>query len=774
MLGLLQVNYSVIIFFNILLAVVVIASLRSTAAYRTPKLNFLGLTVSIISWLVSLLLLNSSYDPNIVNFFGRFAFVGPSFVMLFFYFFTSNFPRQNENNKKLNLFITAQSVFGAVISMTPLVLKEIDLSKGSPSPTIGEGYFLYTLTLLLPLILSFTTLLRKYKISSPQEKKQVKLIALGFGVTVLIALTTNLVLPLTTGDATISLFGPYSVIPFLGVIALVILRYRFLEIRFLFGKFIYFSVQASLLYGAFYFFISIYLLLFGSVFAPQAFLLGIPISYGFMLVYNGFNKVIREYTDTRLINPGYNPLEVADQFNREVSTILETKDVANKTMEVLAKTIRPEFLGLIVMHEDDNHEWESYAYKEETALPAKDFKLTVNIWDEVDDYPIVADDLEYELQNRFRHIPHLIEEVSKLMQAHNLKVIFPLSEKDRITGMLLLGKKEADSPYSIQDLKFLNSLASIVSLSINRSILYQEIQDFNIELQKQVNEATTELKTKNKTLEETLRNLEEIRRQERDMIDVMGHELRTPISIVRNALLVLDSKFKKSSGEIEKDTLGKYLEMAVESVRREITLIETLLSATKVEGNRIQLQFTKVDIVDVIEDSLEALKRDATLKGLPVNFNKPAGEVFIYADRVRTQEIMDNYLSNAIKYTPKGTIDITLEPGEKLTTLLVKDSGIGISQADIEKLGKKFFRAQPHYSSDQGARPSGTGLGLFVTFELIEVMNGKRIVESTLGKGSTFGFTLPTFTGQENKSIDQTFMTDPRIAKQAVDTGVKV
>jgi signal transduction histidine kinase len=256
------------------------------------------------------------------------------------------------------------------------------------------------------------------------------------------------------------------------------------------------------------------------------------------------------------------------------------------------------------------------------------------------------------------------------------------------------------------------------------------------------------------------------------MIDVMGHELRTPISIVRNALLVMHSKFKKD-GQVEKETLGKYLEMAVESVRRELTLIETLLSATKVEGNRIQLQFTKVDLIDVVEDSIEALKRDAIMKNLPLNFEKPKQEIFIYADRVRTQEIMDNFLSNAIKYTPKGKIDILIGTDDKFATLRVQDTGIGIAKSDVEKLGKKFFRAQPHYSAEQGARPSGTGLGLYVTFELIDVMNGKRIVESELGKGSTFGFALPLFNGQEDQSIDQTFMADPKLAKEVIDTGVK-
>lgn len=209
--------------------------------------------------------------------------------------------------------------------------------------------------------------------------------------------------------------------------------------------------------------------------------------------------------------------------------------------------------------------------------------------------------------------------------------------------------------------------------------------------------------------------------------------------------------------------------MAIESVRRELTLIETLLSATKVEGNRIQLHLTKIDMKDVIDDSLEALRRDAQEKGLTINYDPPQHEIIAYADRVRTQEVMDNFLSNAIKYTPRGQITISVGEDDGFAWISVKDSGVGISREDIKKLGKKFFRAQPHYSAEDGARPSGTGLGLYVTFELIDVMNGKRDIQSEIGKGSTFSFYLPSYTEQEDTQIDQTFMTNPALAKETID-----
>lgn len=766
MLGILQVNYLIIIFINLLLCFVVLASIKKPLSYLKAKLYFLGIIISIIFWLVSLLVLNTSTDMGTIFFVGRFAFVGPNFIMLSLYSFTSLFPLKLKLPKVELRLIWIFSIIGASISMTELVIKDIKTQEGSLVPEFGQAYFFYTITLLAPLLLSFRNLYLNFKKSNFKEKQQIKLLAVGFGITVITAMTTNLVIPLVTGNATSSLFGPYSVIPFLLFISISILRYRFLDIRFLLGKFIYFTLQALLLFSGFYLFNIIYNLLFGTPFTIEAIILGIPLSYAFMALYTGFNQLIREYTDTRLINPGYNPLELLDQYNREVSVIVELKTLAEKSLEVIAKTIRPELSAIMV--ETSENQWQDFSYKKQKDINLNDFKSVINIWSEHDTRPIFFDYLDLDILDRFSTMPHIITELKNAMEKHTVRVLYPFIENKKLFGILILGQKDGDSPYTIQDVKFLDSFANALSLSINRSLLYKEIQDFNIELQKQVEDATRELKIKNKSLEDAIANLEEVRRQERDMIDVMGHELRTPISIVRNALLVLDSKYKNSKGQVDKDTLGKYLDMAVESVRREITLIETLLSATKVEGNRIQLQLTKVDLLDVVCDSLEALKRDAIQKGLKVIYNPPKEKIYIYADRVRVQEIMDNFLNNAIKYTPKGQIEIIISTTATTGIVDVKDTGVGISKTDIEKLGRKFFRAQPHYSAEHGARPSGTGLGLYVTFELIDAMGGERRVSSEVGKGSTFGFSFPLYTNQPDQHVDQTFMTDPGLAKKAV------
>ncbi|MEP7104092.1 MAG: ATP-binding protein [Candidatus Dojkabacteria bacterium] len=258
-------------------------------------------------------------------------------------------------------------------------------------------------------------------------------------------------------------------------------------------------------------------------------------------------------------------------------------------------------------------------------------------------------------------------------------------------------------------------------------------------------------------LETALTEVQALRQHEQDMIDIMGHELRTPISIVRNALGMLELELK-NTGEIKKENLGKFLGISMESARREVRLVETLLSSAKADSRGFQLLFEKVDFLDVINDSLEFFAREAEKKGLQIKYTRPSEEYLVYADRTRIQEVMDNFLSNAVKYTEKGYIKITPRKEGDFAWIDVSDTGIGMSEKDLKSIGQKFYRVDQYMDSELTGsekpniiRPGGTGLGLYVTFSLIKVMDGKVEVKSQIGVGTTFSFCMPLFKGQESK-----------------------
>jgi len=169
------------------------------------------------------------------------------------------------------------------------------------------------------------------------------------------------------------------------------------------------------------------------------------------------------------------------------------------------------------------------------------------------------------------------------------------------------------------------------------------------------------------------------------------------------------------------------------------------------------LKLEEIDIVKEIEMAIVGHEFKAKEKGLGLVNSVLKDTPSIFADHARLIEVLNNLIDNAIKYTERGTVTIDSSFDEKMVYISVIDSGQGISEEDIANLGKKFFRVGNYLNKGEGkpdvVRPGGTGLGLYVTFGLVEKMGGKITVESKIGVGSTFTFSLPRYVGQDSGKV---------------------
>jgi signal transduction histidine kinase len=262
------------------------------------------------------------------------------------------------------------------------------------------------------------------------------------------------------------------------------------------------------------------------------------------------------------------------------------------------------------------------------------------------------------------------------------------------------------------------------------------IKEFNELLSLKVRQATSQLRINNEKLRETLKF-------ERDMIDIMGHELRTPISIARNAIFLTNRYL--NGNDIDLAKARNYSATALKNTQKEVDLLNTLLTATKIDNNRLELHPEQVDLVKVVNGSMLEFVRKAKEKGLELTKVLPKDSI-VWLDKARIQEVMDNLIDNAIKYTEKGFVDIELKNYKSRVVFCVSDSGKGIPQIHIKKLGKKFYRVD-NYVDKKGdldiVRPGGTGLGLYVTFSLVKEMGGTIKITSKERKGSCFKVSLP-------------------------------
>lgn len=220
-----------------------------------------------------------------------------------------------------------------------------------------------------------------------------------------------------------------------------------------------------------------------------------------------------------------------------------------------------------------------------------------------------------------------------------------------------------------------------------------------------------------------------------DFVSMAAHELRTPITAIRGYISLLDPSKNPNLTEDQ----AMYVSRTAISANQLLTLVENLLNVSKIEKGNININLTKVDFNHIIDNVLITENDIAKQKNISIVFHRQENLPPVDADAFRISEVLTNLISNAINYTnPSGTITITTEFDDKLVTVHVSDTGEGIPKEAISHLFTKFFRVGGKL--EQGSK--GTGLGLFISKAIVEMHKGTIWVESELGKGSTFSFTL--------------------------------
>ncbi len=221
-----------------------------------------------------------------------------------------------------------------------------------------------------------------------------------------------------------------------------------------------------------------------------------------------------------------------------------------------------------------------------------------------------------------------------------------------------------------------------------------------------------------------------------DFISMVSHELRTPLTSIKG---YVDLILEGDAGEIN-DVQREFLEIVKQNGDRLVGLINDLLDLSRIESGRVQLRKDPVDLDEAIDHAVDTAKTLIEAKKQTLSVTKPDRLPIIIGDADRIIQVLMNLISNAVKYTPdEGRIALKVEADDKFVTVSVSDTGIGISLADQAKLFEKFFRVDNSLTREVG----GTGLGLSIVKTLVEAHGGRIWVESELGKGSTFAFTLP-------------------------------
>jgi signal transduction histidine kinase len=228
-----------------------------------------------------------------------------------------------------------------------------------------------------------------------------------------------------------------------------------------------------------------------------------------------------------------------------------------------------------------------------------------------------------------------------------------------------------------------------------------------------------------------------IERIKTEFVSISAHQLRTPLSAIKWTLkMILDGDV----GEITPEQ-KEFLERAYQSNERMINLVNDLLNVTIIEEGRYLYKLKLSDIEELLSNLISSYQASFEKKKLKINFKKPDKKLpLVMVDPEKIKIAMQNLIENAINYSFEGgEITISLSLREKDILFSIEDKGIGIPSNQKERVFSKFFRG----TNALRMETSGTGLGLFITKNIVEAHGGKIWFESEEGKGTTFYFTLP-------------------------------
>lgn len=230
------------------------------------------------------------------------------------------------------------------------------------------------------------------------------------------------------------------------------------------------------------------------------------------------------------------------------------------------------------------------------------------------------------------------------------------------------------------------------------------------------------------------RKLRSVDQAKDDFISVASHELRTPITALRNYFSLLE---EGSYGKISKQ-IKDSIEFMSGNIGRLQSLVEDLLNVSRIQQGKVKIDTKDVDVSQVIANVVRQLKPNTRKKGLKLTARIEKSSM-VKADEDKLKQALINLIGNAIKYTEKGSIEISIHEEMGKAMINIKDTGIGMTQQEQERLFEKFYRIK----NDQTRMITGTGLGLWITKAIIEMMNGKIYIDSIKGTGSQVAISLP-------------------------------
>jgi signal transduction histidine kinase len=238
------------------------------------------------------------------------------------------------------------------------------------------------------------------------------------------------------------------------------------------------------------------------------------------------------------------------------------------------------------------------------------------------------------------------------------------------------------------------------------------------------------------TLVDTMEELREADRMRRELVANVSHDLRSPLASIQGYLETIQIK----NGDLDVEERQRYVETALKNAQRLNSLVSTLFELSKLETKQIEPDREPFPIAELVQDVVVQHQPQAQQHGVDLSAELPDRRVRVVADIGLVERVLSNLIENALHYTPEGgSVQVILDHAGSDVRLRVEDTGPGIPEDDLPHVFERFYRVEKSRDRDRG----GAGLGLAIASTIVDLHDRRLQVESTVGEGTTFFFTLP-------------------------------
>ena len=251
----------------------------------------------------------------------------------------------------------------------------------------------------------------------------------------------------------------------------------------------------------------------------------------------------------------------------------------------------------------------------------------------------------------------------------------------------------------------------------------------------EIDDLATNMNQMAMTLDQDYRRIKRMEKLRSEFLGNVTHELKTPISSISGYIeTLLEGAIKDENVNID------FLKRALENVKRLEELVTDLVEISRIETGELQMNYDYFNIYTLLNDIHKDAQQRNSNKNIKIQLEVPDKNLFIYGDKGRLEQVVDNLLSNSMRYTDRGHIRIKVIRRDNELVFSIMDTGIGISRKSINRIFERFYRED----KARDRRKGGTGLGLAISKHIIEAHGSNIYVDSLEGKGSTFSFGITT------------------------------